>query len=223
MANDSEGEARECAYLGGIIIDGSLEAAPRIDVPKGAILTFLQEILVKNVCDEMLASGANSFTMMNMCTNIEMQNLRLMDKSRFGISSPGTLQSGSPTTAATSSRKESESLRSRPRKLVGNEAFRARRESWGIRECEAILTCYGQILTEKGKEHRRASTADCDPLSQVRKNVTEITRDSFFQNHDPSTSDFPTRIQSPTETLSLHEIDYIRDRSMKENCHSLCS
>jgi hypothetical protein len=45
MVDDTESEARECAYLGGTITDGSLEEVTRIDVPKGAILTFLRQIL----------------------------------------------------------------------------------------------------------------------------------------------------------------------------------
>jgi hypothetical protein len=50
MVDDNEHGVRECAYLGGTITDGPLEEVPRIDVPKGAILTFLPEILVKYMC-----------------------------------------------------------------------------------------------------------------------------------------------------------------------------
>jgi hypothetical protein len=124
MADDNEAEAQECAYFGDPITDGSLEEAPRIDVPKVTILilhgkslssmfvmrcehptrlpmTFMLKTTLKTpFATELIASAVNSFAVVNMCANVEMQNVRLIDKSRFGISSPETLQSGSPMTSS---------------------------------------------------------------------------------------------------------------------------
>jgi hypothetical protein len=58
VVDGNEDEARECASLGDTITDRSLEEALRIGVPKGAILTFIREILVKYVREEMPASAA---------------------------------------------------------------------------------------------------------------------------------------------------------------------
>jgi hypothetical protein len=60
MADDTEDEAQECANFGVTITDGYSEEGPRIDVLKGTILTFLREILVKYVREEMPASDATA-------------------------------------------------------------------------------------------------------------------------------------------------------------------
>jgi hypothetical protein len=55
-ANDNEDEVAECPYLGDTITDESLEDVPTIDVPKGQTLTFIREVLVKDLLDEVPTS-----------------------------------------------------------------------------------------------------------------------------------------------------------------------
>jgi hypothetical protein len=56
-ANDNEDEVAECPYLGDTITDDPLEDVPRIDVPTGQTLTFIREILVKYLLDEVPTSS----------------------------------------------------------------------------------------------------------------------------------------------------------------------
>jgi hypothetical protein len=55
-ANDNEDEVAECPYLGDTITDESLEDVPTIDVPKRQTLTFIREVLVKYLLDEVPTS-----------------------------------------------------------------------------------------------------------------------------------------------------------------------
>jgi hypothetical protein len=59
LAHNNEDEGQECAYLRDIITDESLEEAARMYAPRGPILTFLREILVKYLREELPASDAN--------------------------------------------------------------------------------------------------------------------------------------------------------------------
>jgi hypothetical protein len=60
MADNNEDEGQECAYFGGTITNESLEEAATIYAPRGPILTFLREIVVKYLREEMPASDATA-------------------------------------------------------------------------------------------------------------------------------------------------------------------
>jgi hypothetical protein len=51
-ANDNEDEVAECPYLGETITGESFEDVPTIDVSKAQTLTFIREVLVKYLRDE---------------------------------------------------------------------------------------------------------------------------------------------------------------------------
>jgi hypothetical protein len=183
MADENEDEGRYCAYLCDTITDGSLdglealdglegleglaalEEAPRIDIPKGLILTFLMEILVKYVCDEIPASDATANDMFaeNNIGNYIRNRIDSLG-SEFFCSDEYVCKCRDAEPEidgqmeiwnflirnipkrfwTTSSRKSSQSFGTRPRNPVAKEAFGARRGSWGICECEAIVTCFGR-------------------------------------------------------------------------------
>jgi hypothetical protein len=56
-ANDNDDEVAECTCLGDTITDESLEDVPTIEVPEGQILTFIREVLVKHLLDEVPTSS----------------------------------------------------------------------------------------------------------------------------------------------------------------------
>jgi hypothetical protein len=75
--NDNEDEGVDCPYLGNTITDESVEDVPTIDVPKGRILTFIREVLVKYLLDEVPTS---SVTVDN---GLDQGDIRSIIRTRF--------------------------------------------------------------------------------------------------------------------------------------------
>jgi hypothetical protein len=69
----------ECPYLGGTITDESLEGIPTIDVLKGQTLTFIREVLVKYLLDEMRRSSVTADDGLDQGDIASIIQTRLMD------------------------------------------------------------------------------------------------------------------------------------------------